>query len=114
MARLYANENFPYPVVDELRRLGHDVLTMPEAGQAGRALPDTDVLEFANENGRALLTLNRRHFVRLHETHPRHAGIVVCTFDPDFAGQARRIHAAITSTPDLAGKLIRVSRPVLD
>ena len=28
MARLYANENFPLPVVGELRRLGHDVLTI--------------------------------------------------------------------------------------
>ncbi|TEU18005.1 MAG: hypothetical protein E3J21_06900 [Anaerolineales bacterium] len=27
MARLYANENLPLPVVGELRRLGHDVLT---------------------------------------------------------------------------------------
>lgn len=26
MARLYADENFPLPVVEELRRLGHDVL----------------------------------------------------------------------------------------
>jgi hypothetical protein len=24
---LYADEDFPYPVVDELRQLGHDVLT---------------------------------------------------------------------------------------
>ena len=24
---LYADEDFPYPVVEELRRLGHDVLT---------------------------------------------------------------------------------------
>ena len=24
MARLYANENFPFPVVEELRRLGID------------------------------------------------------------------------------------------
>jgi hypothetical protein len=24
MARLYSNENFPLPVVEELRRLGHD------------------------------------------------------------------------------------------
>ena len=32
MARLYANENFPLPVVEELRHLGHDVLTMQEAG----------------------------------------------------------------------------------
>lgn len=27
MARLYVNENFPLPVVAELRRLGYDLLT---------------------------------------------------------------------------------------
>ena len=36
MARLYANENFPLPTVEELRRLGHDVLTVRETGQAGK------------------------------------------------------------------------------
>jgi len=35
MARLYANENFPLQVVEELRRAGHDVLTTREAGKAG-------------------------------------------------------------------------------
>lgn len=35
MARLYANENFPLPAVEVLKNLGHDVLTMLEAGQAG-------------------------------------------------------------------------------
>jgi len=34
MARLYSNENFPLPVVEELRRLGHDVLTIQETGKA--------------------------------------------------------------------------------
>jgi hypothetical protein len=32
MARLYSNENFPLPVVEKLRALGHDVLTVQEAG----------------------------------------------------------------------------------
>ena len=50
MARLYANENLPEPVVVELRRLGHDVVTMRESGHAGRAVPDTEVLEFATMN----------------------------------------------------------------
>ena len=40
MARLYSNENFPYPVVEELRRLGHDVQTTLETGQAGQPMPD--------------------------------------------------------------------------
>jgi hypothetical protein len=34
MARFYSDENFPLPVVEELRKLGHDVLTIHEAGQA--------------------------------------------------------------------------------
>ena len=47
MARLYSNENFPLPVVEELRRLGHAVLTTHEAGEAGNAVPDEQILAFA-------------------------------------------------------------------
>ncbi len=47
MARFYANENFPQPVVVELRRLGHDVLTVQETGRADQAWPDKQVLAFA-------------------------------------------------------------------
>ncbi len=35
MARLCTNENFPQPAVEELRRLGHGVLTTHEAGESG-------------------------------------------------------------------------------
>lgn len=88
MARLYSNENFPFPVVEELRRLGHDVLTVLEAGKAEQSIQDDEVLSFATGEGRALLSLNRKHFIALHKRHPNHAGIVVCTFDADFVGQA--------------------------
>jgi hypothetical protein len=64
VARLYANENFPLPVVEELRRLGHDGLTTLEAGRAEQAIPDEAVLAFAVAEGRAVVTINRRHFVR--------------------------------------------------
>lgn len=111
MARFYSNENFPLPVVQALRRLGHDVLTSHEADQAGRQVADEGVLEFAQAQGRALLTLNRRHFVRLHLDGYRHAGVVVCTFDPDFEGQAQRIHDSIEAAGPLAQKLVRVNRP---
>lgn len=111
MARLYANENFPRPVVESLRELGHDVLTVAEAGRTGQAIPDEEVLAFAVSQGRAVLTLNRRHFVRLHAAQPDHAGVIVCTFDPDFGGQARRIHQAVAEQSSLAGQLIRVNRP---
>jgi len=34
MARFYSNENFERQAVEELRALGHDVLTSAEAGNA--------------------------------------------------------------------------------
>jgi hypothetical protein len=110
MSRLYANENFPRPVVLELRQLGHDVLTVQETGQADQSLPDEAVLNFTTDDSRAVLTLNRLHFLRLHQHQPNHAGIIVCTFDPDFAGQAARIHAAISAQGMLDGCLLRVNR----
>jgi hypothetical protein len=111
MARLYANENFPQPVVIRLRELGHDVLTVMETGKSEQAWPDVAVLAFATEQGRAVLTLNRRHFVKLHDEQPKHGGIVACTFDPEFPRQATRIHEAIESEIKLEGKLVRVNRP---
>lgn len=111
MALLYANENFPLPVVEELRRLGHEVLTVQEIGKGNQAVPDEEVLAYAVSEKRAVLTLNRKHFVRLHIAQPDHSGIVVCTFDPDFTGQAARIHSAIGSQQQLQGQLVRVNRP---
>ena len=111
MAKLYSNENFPLPAVVELRRLGHDVLTVAEAGKAEQAIPDDEVLAFATEQERAVLTINRKHFIALHRTSPDHAGIIVCTLDADFIGQAKRIDAALQETAELKGQLIRVNRP---
>ena len=111
MSRLYANENFPLPVVLELRRLGHDVITVAETGKAGQKTSDDEVLSFAISDARAVLTLNRKHFFRLHREAPGHFGIVACTYDPDFLGQAARIHETIGAATQLARKLIRVYRP---
>ena len=111
MARLYSNENFPLPVVEELRRLGHDVLTIQETGRANQALSDEAVLEFARNEQRIVLTLNRRHFVRLHDEQPDHAGVVVCTYDSDFTALARRIHNTVEASASMAGQLMRINRP---
>jgi predicted nuclease of predicted toxin-antitoxin system len=112
MARLFADENFPLPVVEELRGLGHDVLTIQEAGMANQRFPDEAILRFANADNRAVLTLNRKHFVRLHNTSSDHAGIIACTVDLDFAGQAVRIQKAVESRDSLDEELIRINRPV--
>lgn len=67
MAKLYADENFPLPVVEELRHLGHDVLTIVDDGKANCQFPDQAVLQRASAQNRIVLTLNRKHFWRLHE-----------------------------------------------
>jgi len=111
MFRIYANENFPRVVAEALRQKGHDVLTSREAGKAGQAIPDAEVLAFAVADDRAILTLNRRDFIRLHNLSATHAGIIVCTYDPDLAALASRIEQAIVSRVSLHGLLIRIVRP---
>ena len=109
MARLYADEQFPFPVVTLLRNLGHDALTIQEAGNAGD--DDPEVLAFAVNNDRAVMTQNRRHFIRLHAQQPNYAGIIVCTDDKNLERLATRINDAIAGEETLRGKLIRVNRP---
>jgi predicted nuclease of predicted toxin-antitoxin system len=111
VARFYADEGFPKVVTQLLRDRGHDVLTVQEAGQDNQRIPDDQVLQFATDQGRAVLTTNRGDFIRLHLTNPNHAGIVVCKEDVDRARLAAGIHAAILPDGILAGKLIRVNRP---
>src|SRR5215203_7329482 len=100
---LYADENFPLRVVEELRRLGHDVITALEDGKANQSITDKDLLARATELHRAVLTLNRLDFKRLHLQMPDHAGIIICTEDPDRVGQAQRIAESLDSTERLHG-----------
>jgi predicted nuclease of predicted toxin-antitoxin system len=111
MARLYADEHFPFGITRYLRQLEYDVLTVQEAGQAGQKVPDPEVWALAIAQSRAVITQNRKDFIRLHRLYPEHNGIVVCTFDPDWEALAYRVDNAIGAEESLAGKLIRVVRP---
>ncbi|MFQ5651569.1 MAG: DUF5615 family PIN-like protein [bacterium] len=97
MARLYS--------------LGHDVLTIQETGKADQSLSDEVVLSEASNDERAVLTFNRKHFIKLHKSRPKHEGIIACTFDIDFVALAKRVHQAIEAQQNLTGKLIRINRP---
>ena len=61
--------------------------------------------------GRAVLTHNRKDYIRLHLASTPHAGIIACKDDTDFPALAARIHAAVSAPPSLAGQLVRVNRP---
>jgi hypothetical protein len=111
MARLYADEDFDHPVVEELRRLGHDVLTVQEAGQGNQKTPDADVLAFAIQQGRAVLTFNRGDFFRLHQRVQPHSGIIACTWDADSVALAAGIHQAVSQCPVLDNQFLRIYKP---
>ena len=57
-----------------LRTEGHDVRTVNEAGLRGQA--DGAVLAHAAQDRRAVLTLNCRDFLALHEAGGAHSGII--------------------------------------
>lgn len=113
MASLLADENLSALVSIELTRLGHDVLTRLQAGLAGQAISDDEVIRLATTMNRCVLTLNRKDFIRLHAESSAHSGIIVCTFDKDSTALANRIHQTITEASGLTGQLLRVQKPNL-
>jgi hypothetical protein len=88
---LYADEDFPRRAVEELRRLGHDVLRAQDDGHTSKS--DPIILARAHALGRAVLTHNRRHYERLDRQGADHSGIVTAKQDVDHVGLAARIHA---------------------
>ena len=111
MARLYADEQFPRIATERLRSFGHHVLTVQEAGNAGKS--DPEVLAFAIADDRIILTQNRRDFVRLHRENSEHPGMVICSDDKNFVQLAERIHDALSTNDRLQNQIIRVMRPSL-
>jgi len=55
--------------------------------------------------------VNRRHFIRLHKQGVHQAGIIACTVDADYVGQAGRILAEVNPFNSLLGRVIRINRP---
>jgi predicted nuclease of predicted toxin-antitoxin system len=118
MARFYADEQFPRAATHYLRLLGHDVLTVQEAGNANQRIPDDQVLAYATANSRAVLTINRQDFIRLHKEQIDHCGIVACTENRDYKRLAVKIDEAVSSIAfgtsgaieSLNGQLLRITR----
>jgi predicted nuclease of predicted toxin-antitoxin system len=54
--RAIANENIPWPVVEELRRRGHDIAWVVECG---KGMSDRAVLELAQRDARVVLTFDK-------------------------------------------------------
>lgn len=66
-----------------LRKAGHDVVTVNEAGLMSQ--PDLAVFRYAVEKSRVILTLNCSDFEILHEENPSHSGILAVYKNDDYS-----------------------------
>ncbi len=97
-------------MVEYLRSLDYDVLTSYDAGQANQGIPDYEVLRFATEQNRAVISFNRDDFVALHRGGEHHAGIIVCKDDRDYLGQVTILYAYLQEVDSLIDRLIRIKK----
>lgn len=109
MLKLSANENFPLETVLILRKMGYDILTTHEIGKSNANIPDEEVLAFAISENRAILTINRKDFKRLHRLNPIHSGVIICIKNDDFDHFAACIHQVLEPYNSLiSNQLIKV------
>ena len=106
MADLFSDEDFPKEAIRHLRRMGHDVVTIQEAGWANKKFEDRHVLDYAHKLDRAVLTCNDKDFAKLHERTPDHPGIVSCPQKEHPAELARHIHQRLQQETELKGKFV--------
>lgn len=94
-----------------LRDYDHDVLTSYDADQANQSIPDPEVLKFATNQNRILITFNRDDFIELHRSGINHSGIIICKDDRDYLGQAKFINDFLQAqTTELSDHLIRIQK----
>ena len=110
MHRLYADKNFLLFVVEELRRLEHDVLTMYEDGKSNQSIPDNEVLALAQRR-------SERYLPRSISISFGFTDKVMSTaaslhaHSTQIIGQGWRIAAAIEIVSNPASQLIDVYYP---
>jgi uncharacterized protein DUF5615 len=84
-----------------LAAAGHDVLALDQDQSLSR-LPDEDVLEFAAERGRIVVTHNQRHFApivrRWAEAGRTHSGCILVTLaHTEYGAILRGLHEAFAA-----------------
>ena len=108
--RFYADENLPYDLVQELKRMGYDVLRAYEAGNANQQIPDDQVLATATSLERTVLTCNRRDFLSLHRSGVNHGGIILCKEPENFWAVGQFLQEYFMTQSSLVNRLLRVLR----
>ncbi len=106
MANLLLDEDVDVRLAEYLTRLGHDVVTVSGLGMW--STPDHDVLLFAAQANRAVVTRNRNDFYALHAASANPAGIVVIRSANNIQQLAERIDRRVRREEPLTGKIFQV------
>jgi predicted nuclease of predicted toxin-antitoxin system len=107
--RFLADENFPRPALEALRKAGWDVVSIAEECPG---VPDEDVAALCAAQERILLTFDK-DFGELvfHRGLPAGSGVVLFRITPDSPEDAADVALALVQAqPDLAGSFCVVTR----
>ena len=78
--KFYLDANLSRRIAERLRQRGHDAVSAQEVGNIERS--DPEQLAYASAEGRALVTKDIRHFIKLSRdavaSQKPHAGIILC------------------------------------
>jgi len=72
--KMFANENLFEPIIDYLKSLGHDVLSIRDAGLSG--ISDDDVYQRACKEQRVIITMDK-DFSRMFRFPPEKCGGII-------------------------------------
>lgn len=98
MGAFLADEDIPLPMLEELRRRGHDVQLLNETNESAE---DEDLLN----TERIVLSANRRTSIALHQSTPHHFGFVVCVPLSDMSEVATRVDELVKTQDHLMSSI---------
>ena len=105
MARYLVDECVPRAVLDAVRALGHDAVLVRDIIQGAS---DEDVLKFAQEQNRIMLTEDRRFGLLAMNSGSSSCGVIILTLDTlaptDRAKRVKEVLPALAD--DIAGSII--------
>jgi predicted nuclease of predicted toxin-antitoxin system len=110
VARLKVDENLPDEIADLFVRHGYDAVTVADQGWRGMA--DDQLLQGIQEEGRWLVTADKRLVDRRHRPPGTHPGIILFRSDGEgldaYLALARRVIDGV-DLDDAAGAIIVVN-----
>jgi hypothetical protein len=113
---LFTDEMIDPRLAVDLRRRGYDVQSCQEAGRNNRGISDQRQLSYATQQGRAILTFNRRDYRRLDRAWRAagrpHTGIIVSGVVSDFAELLQRVklHLDTVEPADQVDRVLLLAR----